>query len=239
MSAPDVPSKDEEKKLEAEFHQHITTLRDLTDKAIIDNLRESAQCLQAYTLASHYLPPAIFHHVIRVFCDCVQRADNQAPSFLSPDKLPLLFAACVLHDIGASASPRYNSSERFEIDGADAASELLASHGTPEAECKEVWVAIALHSTPGIAERISELARLVRESVKWDFGRLYGPVEEEGWRKKVESAFPRLEVEKALGDAVTKQAVEKPEKAPSASWPGCLLEAYRKDPEYKGVNPGF
>ena len=39
--------------------------------------------------------------------------------------------------------------------------------------------------------------------------------------------------------AVVKQAVERPGKAPAASWPNNLLNAYLVEPGWEGVNKGF
>jgi len=45
--------------------------------------------------------------------------------------------------------------------------------------------------------------------------------------------------EKDLGDAVVRQAVKDPLKAPGSSWPGDLLRAKRAEPEWEGVNKAF
>jgi hypothetical protein len=59
------------------------------------------------------------------------------------------------------------------------------------------------------------------------------------WVEQVETEFPRVEIEKALGDAVVEQALKAPEKAPAACWPGLLLRAKWADPEWEGVNKAF
>ena len=51
--------------------------------------------------------------------------------------------------------------------------------------------------------------------------------------------LPRLEIEKDLGDAVVRQALEDSQKAPKASWPGDLVRAKRENPDWEGVNKGF
>lgn len=93
-----------------------------------------------------------------------------------------------------------------------------------------MWVAIACHTSPHIAEKISPLAYLVRVAVLFDFkktGRLSGQGEDdpmevlsEGLRREVEGEFPRLEPEKVLGDVVVEQARRQRSKASAASWPG-------------------
>lgn len=151
----------------------------------------------------------------------------------------------MLHDIGASDTcDAGHKSQRFEVEGADAAVELMQSHGnSSKEELSSVWEAIALHTSSGIAERISPMALCLRIGVKIDFG---SPgkyevdlVELQEIQSEVEKRFPRLDIEKVLGDAVAAQAVVNPDKAPRSSWPWCLLVAYQENPNYEGVNPGF
>jgi HD domain len=72
----------------------------------------------------------------------------------------LLYAASMFHDIGLTSI--YQKSQlRFEVDGANAARHFLRSHGLAEGDVDKVWNAIALHTTPGIAEHMhSEIALL-------------------------------------------------------------------------------
>ena len=117
----------------------------------------------------------------------------------------------------------------------------LTSHGISEAESHEAWVAIAIHTSPGIAERISELSCLVRKAVLIDFGRkVEGSVEHlEDLIHEFEGILPRLQIEKVLGDAVVEQAIRRPEKAPASSWPNNLYKGFLADPSWTGVNKGF
>ena len=43
--------------------------------------------------------------------------------------------------------------QRFEVDGADMAAKFLTDNGVAARGVDLVWEAIALHSSPGIAER--------------------------------------------------------------------------------------
>lgn len=81
----------------------------------------------------------------------------------------LLFAATVLHDIGLRAGAE--APVRFEVDGADRAAEFLRARAVAERDVDLVWEAIALHTSPGIAECRGPLAFLTREGVGIDFGR--------------------------------------------------------------------
>ena len=193
----------------------------------------------AYQYASQTLHPDILNHSIRVYLYAKAVSDRE-DSFLKEDsgRLPPLFAACILHDLGSTSA--HDGPQRFEVEGADAAAEVLRKEGVDDSALHEVWVAIALHTSPGIAERISPLARLVRLGVTIDFKRpasmeLTDDAEVEAFEQK----FPRGEIEKVLGDAVAEQGLRRPEKAPAASWPGVLVRSARENPEWRGVNKAF
>lgn len=193
----------------------------------------------AYEQAASVLHPAILNHSIRVYLYAKALAEQTSSSYSSDaSKHDLLFTACLFHDIGTT--PDYNSSQRFEVEGGDAAVAHLSQFDTSEADRHDVWTAIAIHTSPGIAERIGELSRIVRIAVITDFGR-----KSQEWdrlaplREKLEVSFQRGSIEKVLGDAVAMQAIEKPEKAPAASWPGVLYRAAIAEPDWIGVNKAF
>ena len=192
-------------------------------------------CISAYNLSASSVHSSILNHQVRTFLHAYRLARNENSTFSSPERIHLLFTACILHDIGAS--PSHDGPQRFEIEGADAATQHLKSHGVSDADAHEVWVAIALHSTPIVAERISELARIVRTAVLIDFGKKE-PGSEEA-KVEFERQLPRADIEKILGDEVVRQAMNRPEKAPPASWPGILYRSHLEDPGWNGVNRAF
>lgn len=182
------------------------------------------------------LPLAIVHHSLRVYLFAKWLADKEHDALADSD---LLFAAAIGHDLGACRQ-HSNTSERFEVEGADATVAILTKHGVSAADAHQVWIAIALHTSPHIAERITPLARLVRLGVLIDFRSLsreaYAAVE---YGKEIEAKLARLNIEKILGDAVVAQAVQNPAKAPAASWPSNLYKSYLEDPTWTGTNRGF
>jgi hypothetical protein len=127
------------------------------------------------------------------------------------------------------------------VEGADAAAGFLDGHGVPAAARQRIWEAIALHTSPGIAERMGPVTRLTRAGVLTDFGRPPAgvPGVTAAQRGEIEGRHPRLDIERELGDAIVRQAVAKPAKAPRSSWPGGLLAAHLADPHRDGVNPAF
>jgi hypothetical protein len=182
------------------------------------------------------LPLSIVHHSLRVYLFANWLAHKEHSPLADGD---LLFAASIGHDLGASHLHSITS-ERFEVEGADATVELLREHQVSETDAHDVWVAIALHTSPHIAERITPLARLVRLGVLIDFR----PATRESldavdYAREIELKLPRLNIEKILGDAVVQQAVQNPSKAPPNSWPNNLYKSHLENPHWTGVNRGF
>lgn len=226
-----------------------TEVQDAVVGEALEQIPTTLTCTSALSRAVQILPPAILNHSIRVFLLAKWLAEKENGEWSKPDNLSVLFVACVCHDFGTS--DEYNGSQRFEVEGADAAVEHLRQHNCDPADEHKVWVAIALHTSAGIAERIDPLSRLVRLGVKLDFSRAvretFGAID---YAAKIEKYLPRLGIEKVLADAVVRQAVKIPEhidrltwpdseKHPKASWPGMLLRAHLLNPGYDGVNPAF
>lgn len=217
---------------------------------LMNLIPQTAVYSTAYTLARDVLPAPIFNHSLRGFFIAKFLAEKESSECADADKLPLLFIATACHDLGVS--DHYNGKQRFEVEGADAAKQHLQTHGVADADIHEVWVTIALHTSNGIAERISSLSRLVRLAVKSDFAppELRETLGVKAYASHLEELLPRLEIEQALGDAVLKQAVKIPEridsltwpnsdKHPGASWPGVLLRGHLENPTHEGINPAF
>jgi hypothetical protein len=85
---------------------------------------------------------------------------------LDPD-LELLYVAAMFHDIGLTPTFR-DSMLRFEVDGANAAEKFLRDQGLGDAGIRKVWLAIALHTTPGVPEHLDPEVALVNAGVKVD-----------------------------------------------------------------------
>jgi hypothetical protein len=179
------------------------------------------------------LRPAIFDHSMRVFVYARAAAEHEGCDVDSP----ALQVAALFHDAGTA--DEFDGPHRFEIEGADAAAGFLGAHGWGAARVDAVWEAIALHTSPQLAERRGPLTRYLRIGVRTDFGveALFPGVA--GLRSRTEATHPRRRIEQELGDAVVRQAVRNAAKAPPASWPGALLQAHLADPDRRGVNPAF
>ena len=213
-------------------------------REVLDLLPDGPAEKDALSLALSRLPASILNHSLRVFIYARAFHQDGGKANESADSVSALFVACVLHDIGTSTD--YDTKpERFEVVGADEADRVLRSRGdVPNELIRDAWLAIALHTSPHIAERIEGLVRAVRLGVRVDFSSHPLPSPDylpEHLRTKeaVESVLPRLEIEQELGDSIVRQALQNPDKAPRSSWPGGLLRSQQEDPEWDGVNKAF
>lgn len=217
--------------------------------SIRDRIPDDEICTSALDLAHDALETPILHHSLRVYLLARWLAEDEGSPEGEPDRLRLLFTAAICHDLGTGHL--YNGTQRFEVEGADAAAAHLRSRGVGEADSHRVWTAIAVHTSAGIAERIDPLSRLIRLAVMMDFSPSVAErLGATAYARDIEVHLPRLDVEKVLCDAVVGQADKIPvkvdrltwpssDKHPKASWPGILLRAHLENPDHDGVNPAF
>lgn len=87
-------------------------------------------------------PAFLFNHSMRTYLFGAMLAEVDKVSY----DQEMIFVAAALHDLGLTslyATPDHT----FEVDGANAAKEFLASRGVTEARAELVWNAIALHTS--------------------------------------------------------------------------------------------
>jgi hypothetical protein len=105
----------------------------------------------------------LYHHSRRVFLFGMLQGRQRG---LTPDP-ELLYVGAMFHDLGLTA--RFGSTDRrFEIDGADAAKTFLRQHRMGDEAAARVWLAIALHTTPGVPEFLEPEIALVTAGVETD-----------------------------------------------------------------------
>jgi hypothetical protein len=107
--------------------------------------------------------PLLYHHSRRTYLFGVlhgQRLGIKA----DPE---LLYVGAMFHDLGLVEGHR-NLTQRFEVDGADAARDFLLSHDVPADAVRLVWLSIALHSTHGIPRFMEPEIALLAAGVRVD-----------------------------------------------------------------------
>jgi hypothetical protein len=231
------------------FHAHLEKMKPWMTEEEFEAIGQDPRCLAAFTAAWIQQPQPIFNHCSRTYIYASRTSQKSFQTwkcaFHEYTRMPAwttMYIACMLHDLGAVCN---DGPERFEVEGADIAVEIMkkTNPSTPPFELKSVWEAIALHTSPGIAERLSPLALALRIAVKIDFARqsVYEDDKEalEEFCKEIELVFERADIEKILGDAIAEEAVKNPKKAPKVSWPNVLMQAKLANPHYEGPNPAF
>ncbi|MFD7135340.1 HD domain-containing protein [Streptomyces sp. NPDC059894] len=148
----------------------------------------------------------VYHHSRRVFWFGGLQGRNRGLSF-DPE---LLYIGAMFHDVGLG-EPFRTSGRRFEVDGADEARRFLRSHGVPEDGIRRVWTAIALHTTPGIAEFMEPEVALVTAGVEYDvLGMGYDDISEAD-RAEITRLHPRPDFKQSILKAFTEGIAPKPE----------------------------
>ncbi len=105
----------------------------------------------------------LFHHSTRVFYFGALAGKRKQLKF----DAELLYVGAMFHDMGLTK--KYSSAtERFEVDGANAAADFLRQHGISQESIDIVWDAIALHTTPGIPQHKKPEVALVTAGVEMD-----------------------------------------------------------------------
>jgi HD domain len=162
----------------------------------------------------------IANHSIRSYLFAAMLAEHEGLRPSADFDPGLLFFACVLHDLGTA--PQASGTQRFEVDGADLAATFLTGNGTGAVAVDLVWEAIALHTSPGIAERRGALVYLTRAGISLDFG----PGSEfitDAQGQAIHARYPRLRMAAALVDEIARHASRSPRNAPRYTIAGELV----------------
>ena len=132
--------------------------------------------------------PLLFNHSTRVYYFGSLAGKKLGLKF-DPE---LLYIAAMFHDMGLT--PQHSSkSDRFEVDGANAARAFLRQYNIAEQDTDTVWTAIALHTTPGIPQYMHPVVALLTNGVEMDvLGIAYSEFSDSD-REAIVAAYPRSE----------------------------------------------
>lgn len=124
--------------------------------------------------------------------------------------LELLYVSALFHDLGLTK--KFSSPDlRFEVDGANAARSFLQQYQIPDESIRLVWDAIALHTTPGVAEHKEPEVALLFSGVGLDVmgdGFEQFPAD---YREEIIKAFPRNNFKRDIIPAFYEGFKHKPE----------------------------
>jgi HD domain len=126
-------------------------------------LPDSLLAKEATDILREYSTDLLLNHSTRVYLFAAEQGRQQKLRF-DPE---LLYVAAAFHDLGLLK--KFSSpDERFEVDGANAASQFLTAHNVPEEQVQTAWEAIALHTTPGVTQYMHPEVALLHSGVVLD-----------------------------------------------------------------------
>lgn len=105
----------------------------------------------------------LYHHSRRVFLFGALSGERRQLQYDSQ----LLYVGAMFHDLGLVPGHR-SDDQRFEVDGANAARDFLKPYGLSDDDIEQVWLSIALHTTPGIPQHLRPTVALVTAGVEMD-----------------------------------------------------------------------
>ncbi|CAB3963935.1 MULTISPECIES: phosphohydrolase [Burkholderia] len=185
--------------------------------------------IEAAEAARASLPRVITDHACRVFV-LASLAARRASETLDADAL---YVAAMYANMGLSAA-YCRSTERYELDSADAAQAFLLRHQTSQRLRDDVWRAIALHTTPGVAARVSPLARALASAVSTDLMASDFDAYSADERHTLLVAYPRGDgFSDAFLDAIARGVAHRPAST-FGTWSADVLE--RADPDFQRPN---
>ena len=169
---------------------------------------DSTLAKEATDLVREIESDLLYHHSVRVFVFGSLQGQRRGLAY-DPE---LLYVGAMFHDVGLVEGHR-SKSDRFEVDGANAAREFLRQRGIPAEDVRVVWDAIALHTTPGIPEHKEPEVALVTAGVELDvLGLGYDDISQ-AQREQVLAALPRVDFKNQIIQAFGAGIAHKPQTA--------------------------
>ncbi|SEH53362.1 HD domain-containing protein [Mycolicibacterium rutilum] len=199
----------------------MTTNTNVADPAVW-NLPDSEICTAALQLVHNVSPAFLANHCVRSYLFGRELATAQGLRAGADYDEELVFLACALHDLGITEYG--GGSQRFEVDGADAAVRFLREHNVTEDRLTPVWQAIALHTSVGLAHRFGPEQSVTHFGISLDINGFGTEQLPPGFAERVHAAFPRHDLGYAITDLIAQGTAADPTKAPPFSFPAHVHE---------------
>ncbi|MGF6483696.1 HD domain-containing protein [Paraburkholderia sp. JPY419] len=168
---------------------------------------DSQLAQKAASLVEQIHSSALLHHVHRTwwFAEFIGKKRG-----MKYDR-ELVYLAALLHDLGLTS--QYAGEQRFEVDGADAASRFLEGNHYPTDKVDLVWDAIALHTSAGIADRKQPEVALIHFGTHVDVFGLRLDEITPSLVDEILELYPRVGMKTSFIEALTAVVARKPHTA--------------------------
>lgn len=161
---------------------------------------------EATSIVRRATDDTLFNHSRRVFLWGSLKAAARGLD-VDPE---LAYVGGMFHDLGLTAA-HGTKHQRFEIDGAAMARNLLLDFGRSEREATNVWLAIALHTTPEVPHHLAPEVAVVSLGVETDvLGMGLDEITDEQ-RAEVVAAHPRPDFKNRILRAFHDGMVNRPD----------------------------
>jgi hypothetical protein len=171
--------------------------------------------------------PYLFHHAMRswLFAELIGRAKG-----IVFDR-QVVAVGTILHDIGLTES--VSGTNRFEVNGANAARSFIQGRGLTESGEQLVWDLVALNSTPSLALHKEPEVAVGTMGIGLDWGGFFLDAVPADDRGRIFGEFPRLRMKDRFRDACCRVI----RKTPETSYDNFLRDfGERFVPGYKAVS---
>lgn len=198
-----------------------------------DGVPDTQLTREAAGLLREFSTPLLFNHSHRVFFWARELGKQSGEQF----DLELLFICAAFHDLGLLR--KFSSAtDRFEVDGANAARQFLERHDVIGTRIQTAWDAIALHTTPGIAQYKQLEVELLFNGVGLDVLGIGFETFPEDVRKTVVARFPRTNFKEDIAKAFLggfQHKTQSTEGTCNEDICSCLIRGYKRSNFYEQI----
>lgn len=181
------------------------------------DLPDSQVCLAAVGLARDVSPEFLYNHCVRGYLFARELAARAGLRGGVDYDEEVVFLASILHDLGLTAFG--SGDQRFEVEGADAAARFLRGQGLTEDRVTRVWQSIALHTSIGLGHRFGTEQAVCHSGIDLDVAGIQKDSLPTGFADRVHAAWPRHNLGFAITEAIGRDTLANPTKAPLFSFP--------------------
>ena len=169
------------------------------------NIPDAPPIAAAIEYAKRVSEPYLFNHAMRswLFAELIGRVKG-----IEVDR-EVLAIGTILHDIGLTSA--VSGSQRFEVNGADAARAFVKAHGLSDRRAQLIWDLVALNSTPSLALHKEPEVAVGTMGIGLDYGGFGLAALPTVDIDRILAAFPRLRMKDRFSEACCRIVKERPE----------------------------